>query len=255
MYKISILLYLYLKLNIWNISMPWKKATKKPETKKQSKLEKETLGKGAEVIDLDALNNSLDTVMKDLDNKTGKLKGKPEFDMNFLEVATRLSAAGVKEADIAFFMGVEQKDIDRWKKKVPQFAKPQTDGKNLAKTYLIAQGLRAAAGYDYVETNVKYKHKVLDDGTCVRYPDEVSEFHKHQPPNPQLLIFMLCNLSRQLDDDKDKWTSAHKIEVDKNEHLTITLNGAVASDQINKLAGKIIEVESRKRIESKVIDS
>lgn len=235
--------------------MPRKKAEPKTQDKK-SELDKEILGKGAEVVDLDALNNSLDNVLSDLDKKTsGALKGEPDFDMNFLEIATRLSAAGIKESDIAFFMGVEQKDIDRWKKKIPQFKDSMHNGKNLAKAYLIAKGLRAAAGYDYVETNVKYKTKVLADGTCVRYPDEVSEFHKHQAPNPQLLMFMLCNLSRQLDEPDDIWTSAHKIEVDRKDTLTIKLDGNVATEQINRLAGKIIEQESRKRIESKVIDN
>jgi len=227
--------------------MPRKKTSKKKEpetTRSEADIEK----------DLEVLNRSLEDIMAGYDNRTGKLKGKPEFDMTFLEVVTRLAAAGVKESDIGFFMGVQQQDIDRWKKNIPQFAEALKSGKHSAKAYLIAQGLRAAAGYEYTDVNVKMKTKVLDSGKVVSYPEEVSRFHKHQPPNPQLLMFMLCNLSRQLDDDEDKWTSAHKIEVDKNETVTFKITGEVASDQINRLAGQLLKERGLPDHQRKVID-
>jgi len=230
--------------------MPRKKVAAAP---KKTELEKVT-DQGAEAVDLNKLNEALDLVETTLGEAPTKLKQGAEFNFTYVDIATRLAAAGIKEDDIAFILGVKGRVMKSWKRKVPLFKQALQDGRRLAKSYLIAQGLRAAAGYDYVEKNVKWKTKVLEDGTTVRYPAEVSEYHKHQAPNPQLLMFMLCNMSRQLDEGEDIWTSAHKIDVHEQKDINVTISGKMASDQINKLAGKLLEQEGRKAIESKVID-
>jgi hypothetical protein len=116
----------------------------------------------------------------------------------------------------------------------------------MAMSYLIAKGLRAAAGYNTVERNVKIKRKWLGD-RLVEYPAEISEFHKDVKADGSLLMFMLCNMSRQLGEEIP-WSSQHKIEVDETKNVNIKISGKVASDQIDRLAGafqpeNIIEAE------------
>lgn len=165
------------------------------------------------------------------------LKGKPEFDTSFLDIATRLVAAGFTEKDLGYVFGVPLRKIQGWKRRSPLFKMACEGGKKLARSYLVARGLRAAAGYDYVEVNVKYKTKVdKKTGELVRYKSEESEFRKHQKPDGNLLQFLLVNISRHLKDD-EPFTSQHKIEIEENKKIAITLTGKAAEQQIAKLAG------------------
>lgn len=184
------------------------------------------------------------------------LKGKPEFNFDFQEIAMRLVAAGMTEKDMAYVFGITPRKIKGWKRKDPLFKAACDRGKEMARSYLVARGLRAAAGYDYVERNVSHKVKFLKDGTRVDY-DEVHEFHKHQKPDGSLLMFLLCNLSRQLKDD-EPFQSTHKVEVEETKKWQLTLTGKAAVDQIKKLAGAfmppVIEAEtvSKKRRKKKI---
>lgn len=176
----------------------------------------------------------------------GKLPRNAEFSPVFLEMATRLVSAGLTENDLAYILGTTVARIKYWKRNNPLFKKACTDGKKLAMSYLIAQGLRAAAGYNTLEKNIKIKRKFVGD-ELVEYPAEISEFHKHVQPDASLLMFMLCNMSRQLKDEMP-WTSQHKIEVEENKNVNIKISGKVASEQIDRLAGafrpdEIIEAE------------
>lgn len=184
------------------------------------------------------------------ESHNGKLPRNAEFSPVFLEMATRLVAAGLTEPDLAYIIGTTPARIKYWKRHNPLFKKACTDGKKMAKSYLIAQGLRAAAGFNTVEKNIKIKRKwITKDGkdVLIEYPAEISEFHKVVKPDASLLMFMLCNMSRQLKDETP-WSSVHKVEVDENKTLNIKISGKVASDQIDRLAGafrpeNIIEAE------------
>ena len=178
-----------------------------------------------------------------------KLPRNAEFTPRFLDVATRLIAAGLSEKDLAFVLGTTYNRIRYWKRHNPLFKKACDDGKGTAKSYLIAQGLRAAAGYRTVEKNVKIKRKVLDDGTVITYAAEESVFHREKPADSSLLIFMLCNLSRIAGDEKP-WMSQHKIEIDQNKNVNIKISGKVASEQIDRLAGAFMP----KEIEAEFVD-
>jgi len=166
----------------------------------------------------------------------GKLPRNAEFSPTFLEMATRLVAAGLTEKDFAYILGTTLARIKYWKRHNPLFKQACENGKQVAKSYLIAQGLKAAAGYSTLEKNIKIKRKVLDDGSVVEYAAEESHFHKHVKPDSGLLVFMLANISRQLKDEIP-WTSQHKIEVDNNKNYNIKVSGKVVSDQIDRLAG------------------
>jgi hypothetical protein len=177
----------------------------------------------------------------------GTLPRNAEFSPKFLEIATRLIAAGLTEKDLAYIVGTTPARIRYWKRHNDLFKKACEAGRQMAKSFLIGQGLKAAAGYDYVEKNYKVKRKILNDGTVVEYPSEESHFHKHQKPDSTLLMFMLCNMSRQLKDETP-WASQHKIEVDESKKVSIEIKGSVVSSEIDRLAGafrpdNIIEAE------------
>lgn len=196
------------------------------------------------------------------EKKRSKLKKGAKFDVEFLEIATRLVAAGMKESELAYFLSCTPRQIKGLKRRDPLFKKACNDGKGLALSYLIAQALRTAAGYDYVESNTKIKRKLVtrkdDDGVVteeiIEYPAEISEFKKHQPANPQLLMFLVANMSRQLKkDDTENWVSQHKIEIDENKNVLIKISGKIASEQISHLAGAFLD--HSKIIDSKVTDT
>jgi len=181
-----------------------------------------------------------------------------KWDVSFLETATRLVAAGMTEKEVGYFLGVKLKDIRSWKRKYPLFKKACLKGRELAKNYLIARMIKTAAGYDYVEKNVKIKYKKdKETGKMIEQPAEVSEFHKHQKADPALLVFALTNMSRQLKDEIP-WLSQHRIQVDENKTVNIKLSGKVISEQIDRLAGAlgqetIIDAEFEKDKKSKAI--
>ena len=170
------------------------------------------------------------------------LPARAEFSPVFLEIATRLVAAGLTENDLAYVIGCTVARIKYWKRHNPLFKKACTSGKGLAKSHLIAAGIRAATGYETVEKNYKIKRKVLEDGTIIEYAAEESHFHKHMKPDASMLVFMLANMSRQAKDEIP-WTSQHKIEVDSKKTLSIKISGKVASDQIDRLAGAFLPTE------------
>jgi len=191
------------------------------------------------------------------DVKKWKIKKGAKFDFNFVEMAARLKAAGFSNKDLAYVFNVTNSTLISWQERYPQFKAACQEGKDLATKYLVAQGLRAAAGYQYEDANEKWipvydkeNNPVFEeneDGELVQKYNlkERSVFKKHQAANPQLLIFMLANL------DPDNWQSVHKIHVDKNERINIQIDGKVVSKQIDALAG---ELPSVKRIESKEVE-
>ena len=177
----------------------------------------------------------------------GKLPARPDFSPRFLDMATRLVAAGLSQKDLAYIIGTTVSRIGYWKKHHRLFRKACDDGKGIAKSYLIAQGLKAAAGYKTIEKNVKIKRKLMSDGSIIEYAAEESHFIKEVKPDSTLLIFMLANLSRQAKDEIP-WTSQHKIEVEGSKTVNIKISGKVATKEIHRLAGafwpeEIIEAE------------
>ena len=195
------------------------------------------------------------------EKKRSKLKKGVKFDTEFLEIATRLVAAGMKESELAYFLGCTPRAIKGLKRRDKMFKQACDNGKDLALSYLLAQGIRAAAGYEYTEKNIKIKRKLVtrkdDDGNAteeiLEYPAEESTFVKHQPVNPNLLMFLVSNMSRQLGKpEAEKWQSVHKVEVDENKNVNIKISGKIATQQIEALAGAFL---NRKVIDAKVTDA
>lgn len=226
--------------------MPRKKKQVEPNDTDEQTVEDVTMTV-SELVPIAELLKNESTILGE--RHEGKLPRNAEFSPVFLEMATRLVAAGLTEGDLAYIIGTTPARIKYWKRHNPLFKQACTDGKQVAKSYLIAQGLRAAAGYNTVEKNIKIKRKFVGD-KLVEYPAEESQFHKHVKPDSSLLMFMLCNMSRQLKDETP-WSSVHKVEVDDQKTVNIKISGKVASEQIDRLAGAF---NPNNTIDAEVVD-
>ena len=95
------------------------------------------------------------------DSTTGKairrkLQKGAKYNYDFVQVASRMVAAGMTEKEIGYWLGVKPTTISKWKQRYAEF-KLATDSKSSAKkiagAYLVANGLRAAMGFDYEEVD------------------------------------------------------------------------------------------------------
>jgi len=160
-----------------------------------------------------------------------------KFKKEYVEMAARLKACGFSNEDIAWAFGVSKSAITSWQNKYSQFRKAIEEGRDVAKGHLVAKAFMAACGYDYVESNEKYDA----EGNLVGR----SVFNKQQPPNPKLVMWLLCNL------DPDNWRSEHKITVEHDDTTRVVLDGKIASKQIDALAGKLLKPNTKRIFEVK----
>lgn len=186
--------------------------------------------KGDKKIDLGLPNPPLNTLQV---GEHYKSLFKPEY----IDVAERLVAAGFTEKDLAYTFNVSHGAVDSWKRNNPAFKAACEEGKRREKKRLVAKALLSAVGYDYETSKTKY-HK---DKAGEVLKSEVTEFKNHQPANHNLLMFLLCNIDHQLGDKE--WFSKHKLEIDETKNIKVTIDGKIASEQIQHLAGKILENE------------
>ena len=156
-----------------------------------------------------------------------------EYAEDFADIASRLVAAGFSEEDLGYIFAVPKWKIQSWKEKFPLFKMACTEGKVVESKKLVAKGLLAAVGY---ETKTS-KRKITRDENGNVSKDEETIFTNHVPPNHNLLMFILCNISRQL--GNNNWKSKNILEVEAKS-LNVQITGELASDQIRKLAGRIL---------------
>ena len=164
-----------------------------------------------------------------------KGRSRTEYRSEYADIACRLAAAYFNEQDIAYALGVSLSTIHNWKHKYPGFKAACEDGRREQKKRLVARAMKQAMGYTFTEYNNK---QILDcDGSVLK--TEVSEFHRENPGNERLLVFLLCNLDRQLGDEE--WKSVSKVEVDESRHVKIVIDGKAAKEQIKRLSGELLE--------------
>jgi len=161
------------------------------------------------------------------------LRGRNDYKSEYNDIACRLTAAYFTEQDVAYALGVSTSTVQSWKRKFPAFKAACEDGRRETKKRLVAQAMKQAVGYKYVEKNVK---TVFDaDGSVIK--SETSEFHKEQPGSGNMLLFLLLNFDRQLKDAE--WQSVNKVEVSDNSALKIVVDAKEARAQIQRLAGEL----------------
>lgn len=205
------------------------------------------------------------------DSTTGKairrkLRKGAKYNYDFVQVASRMVAAGMTEKEIGYWLGVKPTTISKWKQRYSEF-KAATDSKSSAKkiavSHLVANGLRAAMGYDYEEVDQVFEtieNPAYDstDDQCKEEPfikvikKEMVKL-KHRPPDKDMLFFFLLNLDNE-------YHNVKSITVEqKNSEVNINLTGKLESSDIRKLAGAAFATadgldKQSKKIESKVID-
>jgi len=185
--------------------------------------------------------------------KRYKLRKRAKFNYDYISVAARLVAAGHTEADVAYVLGVKAPTVASWKKRYPQFKTACENGKKMARNYLVSQGLRAAAGYDYTEET--YELRSISDKVTGESAKELiltKKVKKHQKPDSNLLQFFLTNL------DPDNFSFTKNIKVDQTtKKLNVGIAGQVESDAIRDFAGRLLaeadKVDKSKKIKSKLI--
>ena len=171
-----------------------------------------------------------------------------KFSTEFASIAEKLSASGASEKDISYILGTSVRGFRKWKKEHPEFKRALRRGKELTQAYLIAQGIKAAAGYDYEETTTKIRLRKNENGEVVEFP-EVTKYKKHQSTDGKLLMFLVSALDRQL--GKNDWIQQHKLEIDEKKNVNVQISGEIISKQIDELAGRLC----RKLIPNEVVGS
>lgn len=170
------------------------------------------------------------------------------FKPEYIEIAERLCGAGFTEKDLAYSFNVPQRAIVSWKTHNPVFKEACIDGRRRVQRRMVAKMMLSSIGYDY---KTKKTRTVCDaDGNVQKV--ETTEFDNHQPANHNLLMFALCNIDRQL--GEENWRSKHKLEIENNKNINIQIDGELASEQIAKLAGKLLGEPERKLVECKQIN-
>ena len=157
-----------------------------------------------------------------------------ELDFEMIKVASRLVAAGFSIDDLGWAMGTDRSSIQYWKQKYPEFKQACLDGKKIAKQVLIAQALRAAEGYDYEVV----KQTFNKDGNL----EKTIRIKDHQKGDPQLAMFLLTNLDRQM--GGSNWKNIKYEKRDETRTIKFKVDGNLDSEQIAKFAGRLFQAYS-----------
>lgn len=110
---------------------------------------------------------------------------------SFVEDAYKLSLLGLIDRELAFFFGISESTLNRWKHRYPEFEKSIKRGKAIADFEVVEALYRSATGFSYEESVVQEFNGNI----------KVTKTTKHRPPNPAAIIFWLRN--RQ----PDKWSN------------------------------------------------
>ena len=183
-----------------------------------------------------------------------KLQKGAKYNYDFVQIASRMVAAGMTEKEIGYWLGVKPGTIKKWKQRYEEF-KLATDSKSSAKkiagAYLVANGLRAATGYDFEEVDQVLTKNEEGEMVVIKETRKL----KHKAVDKDLLIFFLINMAR----GSGEWSNVKSIEVtEKRQNLNINLTGQIESDTIRKLAGAAIKqadaIDRQPIIEAEVVD-
>lgn len=171
---------------------------------------------------------------------------KPEYD----DIVSRLIGSGFNEADLSHTFSVPMSAIKGWKRSFPSFKKACNDGKRGQLKRLAASCLKEATGYDWMSQKVKTEYDAK--GNVIK--SEVQDIPMHQAGNASLAMFMACNISNQLNlKDEEAFKAKQKVEVE-NKSLSINITAELIGDQIDRLAGKLLDGNT-KQIEADIVET
>lgn len=91
----------------------------------------------------------------------GNAGGRPsKYNSDYAAQAYRLCLLGQTDAGLAFFFGVDERTINRWKKQYEEFSISVTRGKTIADAEVALSLYRMATGYTY-RTEKLFHHRGL----------------------------------------------------------------------------------------------
>lgn len=127
-------------------------------------------------------------------SKTGcKTAYKPEFAVQAAKLCGRLGAI---DDDLAYFFGVDQKTINRWKLKFPKFLDALKSAKNEADSRVVRSLYQRAIGYSHKAVKI-----MQHEGKAF-----TKDYEEHYPPDVTACIFWLKNR------DSEKWRDRQHVE-------------------------------------------
>ena len=83
------------------------------------------------------------------------------------------------------------------------------------------------------------------------------ELENFQTPDNTMLVFLICNLTRQLElEDDEAWLSKQKLEIESR-NLSVSITSDQITQQIERLAGNLLSEDdsNRKKVEATITDS
>jgi len=191
-----------------------------------------------------------------------KLQKGAKFDYEFVKIAARLVSAGLTETDLGYVLGVKPTTIKKWKQRYEEFRLATASGssaKDIAKSHMIATGIRSAMGYDFEEVdivtervpNLFYDPDDKDSEEFVMVEKKRTTKLRHRPPDKDLLLFFLINMDR----GQGNWKNVKSIEVEQKKTITnVNLTGQIESTDIRRLAGAAIDNCNAEDRKSKAIE-
>ncbi|MHC5225531.1 terminase [Ignatzschineria sp. LJL83] len=146
--------------------------------------------------------------------------GRPtKYRDSFVEDAYKLSLLGLIDKQLAFFFGVSESTLNRWKLAYPEFSEALKRGKALADAEVVEALYRSAIGFSYEESVVKEFNGRI----------EVIKTIKHRPPSSAAMIFWLRN--RQ----PDKWSNNPSPKVEEHNAQPVQIVVGVQDARINEV--------------------
>lgn len=175
------------------------------------------------------------------------------FSKAYVGQAARLAASGFSNADLCYVFGIDKFKLIEWRKKHPELDRAIKEGKHYELKRLLAKCYLAAEGYRY-KTRKRTVTKNAD-GSVKAIKEE--EFENVQAPDNTMMIFLVCNLVRQLKlEDDEAWLSKQKLEIE-SKNLTVSVTADQITQQIERLAGNLLAEDdsNRKQVDAKITDS
>ena len=191
-----------------------------------------------------------------------KLQKGAKYNYDFVQVASRMVAAGMTAKEVGYWLGVKPTTIAKWKERYPEFKKA-TDSKSSAKqiavAHMVANGLRSAIGYDFEEIDQVFEmvdnpEYDPDDENCkepklIQGLKKETRKLKHRPPDKDLLMFFLLNLS-------DEYHNVRSVQIEQTKkQINVNITGNLESSDIRKLAGAAFQTADALDKKPKVIGS
>jgi len=125
-----------------------------------------------------------------------------KYNKEFNGQALKLCLLGATDIELADFFDVEEKTINNWKKKHPEFLQSIKEGKDQADSRVAESLYNRALGFSHSDTKfATYEGQITDS----------QEYTKHYPPDTTAAIFWLKNRQSSKWRDKTESKVTHNI--------------------------------------------